>query len=55
MKTKTYLILLIAIFAASCTSLQQSTVNDDIYYSPKDQVIVENNISANKLQNNNIK
>lgn len=53
MKTKTYILILIATIAASCTSLQQSTVNDDIYYSPKDQVIVENKISANNLQEKN--
>ncbi len=53
MKTKTYLIILIAIFAASCTSLQQSTVNDDIYYSPKDQVAFVNEVNTSALRSNN--
>ncbi len=53
MKTKTYLIFLLAIIAASCSSLQQSTVNDDIYYSPKDQVIANNKLNVDNLQRNN--
>jgi hypothetical protein len=53
MKTKTYILILIAITAASCTSLQQSTVNDDIYYSPKDQLTANNNQKVNTLQTNN--
>ena len=52
MKTKTYLIILIATIAASCTSLQQSTVYDDIYYSPKDELAVDNKLKADNFQSN---
>ena len=47
MKTKFYLILILSIIFASCSSLQQSTVNDDIYYSPKDDVFADNGTYAN--------
>jgi len=46
MKTKTYILILIAIIAASCTSLQQSTVSDDIYYSPNDQLSIDKEVTA---------
>ncbi|MFC2152931.1 hypothetical protein ACFLSE_10440 [Bacteroidota bacterium] len=44
MKTKIYLIYFLSILLASCSSLQQSTVNDDIYYSPKDELIASNDV-----------
>ena len=53
MKTNLYFLLFTLILFASCSSLQQSAVNDDIYYSPKDEPAVSNvdyyNQSSNSM------
>ena len=47
MKTKIYLIIFLSILLASCSSLQQSTVNDDIYFSPKDELVASSDVYVN--------
>ncbi|MDA3954106.1 MAG: hypothetical protein PF485_10695, partial [Bacteroidales bacterium] len=42
MKTKLYFLLFTILLFASCSSLQQSAINDDIYYSPKDEPVRSN-------------
>ena len=42
MKTNLYFLLFTLILFASCSSLQQSAVNDDLYYSPKDEPVGSN-------------
>ena len=53
MKTNLYFLLFTLLLFASCSSLQQSAVNDDIYYSPKDEPAVSNidyyNQSSNSM------
>jgi len=39
MKTKILIAAITSIMLASCSSMQQTTVNDDIYYSPKDELL----------------
>lgn len=47
MKTNIYYLIFLSILLASCSSLQQSTVNDDIYYSPKDEVAISGDVYVN--------
>ena len=49
MKTKLYFLLFTLILFASCSSLQQTAVNDDIYYSPKDEPVGSNVDFYNQL------
>ncbi|MFP4023046.1 MAG: hypothetical protein ACLFVR_00865 [Thiohalospira sp.] len=53
MKTKIYLIFIISVFLASCSSLQQTTVNDDLYYSPTDEYVASTDVDANPSYDNN--
>jgi hypothetical protein len=53
MKTKIYLILILSVFLASCSSLQQTAVNDDLYYSPDDDYIAGTDVYANPTYDNN--
>jgi len=53
MKTKIYLILILSVFIASCSSLQQTAVNDDLYYSPNDDYVAGTDVYANPTYDNN--
>jgi len=53
MKTKIYLILILSVFLASCSSLQQTAVNDDLYYSPDDDYVASSDVYANPTYDNN--
>lgn len=53
MKTNLYFLLFTLLLFASCSSLQQSAVNDDIYYSPKDEPAVSN-IDYNNQSSNSV-
>ncbi|MEA2105500.1 MAG: hypothetical protein U9P82_02105 [Bacteroidota bacterium] len=53
MKTKIYLILILSVFLASCSSLQQTAVNDDLYYSPDDDYVAGTDVYANLTYDNN--
>ena len=53
MKTKIYLIFILSIFLASCSSLQQTAVNDDLYYSPTDEYVASNDIYSNPTYDKN--
>ena len=53
MKTKIYLILFLSVFIASCSSLQQTAVNDDLYYSPNDDYVAGTDVYANPTYDNN--
>jgi len=61
MKTKIYIVFLLSAILASCSSLQQTSFNDDLYYSPKDDVVTKNEVkvktnyvsSANKIDDQN--
>ncbi|MGC9374424.1 MAG: hypothetical protein ACP5DQ_05210 [Bacteroidales bacterium] len=53
MKTKIYLILILSVFLASCSSLQQTAVNDDLYYSPDDDYVAGTDVYANPTYDNN--
>jgi len=46
MKTKIYIVFALSIILASCTSLQQTSVNDDLYFSPKDEVVATNDVNV---------
>ncbi|MBI9052616.1 MAG: hypothetical protein JEY96_02280 [Bacteroidales bacterium] len=46
MKTKIYIVFALSIILASCTSLQQASVSDDLYYSPKDEVVAKNDMNV---------
>ncbi|HSH50501.1 MAG TPA: hypothetical protein VK982_02150 [Bacteroidales bacterium] len=47
MKTKIYLILILSVFVTSCSSLQQTAVNDDLYYSPTDDYVASTDVYSN--------
>lgn len=53
MKTKIYFFFFLSIVLASCSSLQQTTVNDDIYYSPTDELVTSNDVYANPTYDKN--
>lgn len=53
MKTKIYFIFFLSLLLASCSSLQQSTINDDIYYSPKDELVASNDVNTNPTYDKN--
>lgn len=53
MKTKIYLLIFLSILLASCSSLQQSTVNDDLYYSPQDELASGNDVYKNPSYDKN--
>ncbi|MFO7843257.1 MAG: hypothetical protein R6V16_05545 [Bacteroidales bacterium] len=53
MKTKIFLILILSVFIASCSSLQQTAVNDDLYYSPTDDYVASTDVYSNPTYNNN--
>ncbi|MDY6801225.1 MAG: hypothetical protein SVU94_08385 [Bacteroidota bacterium] len=53
MKTKIYLILILSVFLASCSSLQQTVVDDDLYYSPNDDYVVGTDVYVNPTYDNN--
>ena len=54
MKTRIYIIFILSVFLASCSSLQQTAVNDDLYYSPADDYVASTDVYANPTyaQNN---
>lgn len=53
MKTKIYLIFILSVFFASCSSLQQTAVNDDLYYSPTDEYVASTDVNTNPSYDKN--
>lgn len=48
MRIKNYIVIVLSVIFASCSSLQQSVVNDDLYYSPKDDAVTSSNIAEKR-------